>query len=779
MNNDTKNARKESGWEVSEDHFLHTDAAAHETIFSQANGYLGLRGNFEEPCLNTENAGYDGTYINGFFESSAIQYGESAYGYAKNSQTMLNVPNGKTIRLYLDGEVFDMNVGVTENYTRTLSFQSGVLARELVWTSPKGKKAQIRIERLVSFPYRHIAALRYEVTPLNFSGEIKFVAEITGDVRNRVSKNDPRVGSSIQRDVMNTLRVESEPDFSYIERKTQNSGLSLCCGMTCVLEQQSNCLTEAEINGNCIETAYTVEVERNCKVTLDKFLCYVDSREFAPEELAANAKQELFQIRKTGFENLKKLQAEFLDEFWKDCDIEIDGDPKLQQGIRFNMFQLLQSAGRDGKTNVGSKGLTGEGYEGHYFWDTEMYIFPFFLYTNPQISRKLLEYRYNILDKARERAREMNHPKGALFPWRTINGEECSAYYPAGTAQYHINADIAHAVRIYAEATNDVAFMRDYGAEILFETARLWADLGHFNPNKGNKFCINGVTGPDEYNAIVNNNCYTNLMAAENLHTAVQAAKLLKSEYPQPYADLCKKLDLAEEEIVFWEKAADNIYIPYDDKLGIHLQDDSFLDKKHWDLGHTPKENYPLLLHYHPLVIYRYNVCKQADMVLALFLLSDLFSPEQKKRDYDFYEKVTTHDSSLSTSVFCIMACELGYQQKACEYFAGTARMDLDDHNGNTADGIHTANMAGTWMGIVNGFGGMRIKNGVLNFAPFLPDGWGGYRFRITFQGNLLQVSVDKNSVEYRLLEGESVPFKHKEEAVTLGKTAPTRKFVL
>jgi trehalose/maltose hydrolase-like predicted phosphorylase len=769
----------QSGWEISEDKYTSAGAGIRETIFSQGNGYLGIRGNFEEAPFETVGDSYDGTYINGFYESGTITYGETAYGYAEKSQTMLNVPNGKTISLYLENEAFSMDIGKTEQYKRTLSLKEGILTRELIWTSPCGKSALIRMQRLVSFNHRHIAAICYEVTPLNFNGLVTLESVIDGNVRNRVSNDDPRAASRITQDAMYTLFSTSEKDFSCIARKTKHSGLALCCGMSGVISTENPYQISAGKTGDCMKTTYTVKAACGEKIILNKLLCYVDSREFDEDQLVVQTRAMLTDAREIGFARLKDLQTQYLEHFWHVCDVEIRGDSALQQGIRYNMFQLLQSTGTDGKTNISSKGLSGEGYEGHYFWDTETYVLPFFLYTRPQISRKLLEYRYNTLDKARSRARELNHSRGALFPWRTINGEECSAYFPAGTAQYHIDADIAHAVQIYVEATDDEEFLRDYGAEILFETARLWADLGHFNPNKDNKFCINCVTGPDEYNALVNNNCYTNLMAAENFRFAAATAELLENKYPKHFSALCEKISLAKNEPAFWRKAADNIYIPYDDRLGIHLQDDSFLDKKSWDFQNTPKENYPLLLHYHPLVIYRYNVCKQADMVLALFLLSDFFSKEQKKRDYDFYEKITTHDSSLSTSAFCVMACELGYYQKAYEYFMSTARMDLDDYNGNTTDGIHTANMAGTWMCILFGYGGMRVSGGELRFSPFLQEGWEELRFRVTFRGSLLQVSIDGSSAEYRLLEGNGILIRHHDQSIALSRSDAVRRVEL
>ena len=745
MENDKNGATND--WEISKDDFPQNDIGVEGTIFSLANGYFGLRGSLDE-----EN-GYRGGFINGFYENTPITYGESAYGYPCYSQTMLNVFHGDITRIIVCGETFHMGSGKVENYKRVLSMREGTLKRNFVWTSPEGRKICISMERMVLFLHKHTAVFHFEVTPLNFSGNIAFESEIESRTANRPAGCDPRVGSGLEQNPMNIISYGSKKDFAYITGKTKRSNLALCCGISGGFDPKTSGTAEASDCGGKVMIKYTAEAKCGEKIKFNKFLCYTDSRQFEEDRLVDYTKSELNAVRAYSFYELKKEQKEFLLKYWNVCDVKIDGDPGIQKSIRYSMFQLLQSSGTDGKTSVGAKGLTGEGYSGHYFWDTEMYILPFFLYTLPEVSRKLLEYRYSILGKARARAKELGHRRGALFPWRTINGDECSSYFPAGTAQYHINADIAHAVRIYVEATGDDNFLCECGAEILFETARFWADLGFFNQHKGGKFCINEVTGPDEYNALVNNNCYTNLMAQENMYSAVKAASIMKKRWPEKYRMLCNKISLTEDEIKFWSKAADNMYIPYDSDLKIHLQDDGFLDKKPWDFKNTPND-YPLLLHYHPLVIYRYNVCKQADMVLSLLLFGSRLDFDQKKRDYDYYEMLTTHDSSLSSSIFCIMACELGYREKAFKYFKRSARMDLDNCNGNTADGIHTADMAGTWLCIVYGFGGMRLKNGALHFAPFLPDGWSGYKFHITFRGSSIIINVNKNGTEYRLNSG-------------------------
>ncbi|MFW6366030.1 MAG: glycoside hydrolase family 65 protein [Spirochaetota bacterium] len=416
-----------------------------------------------------------------------------------------------------------------------------------------------------------------------------------------------------------------------------------------------------------------------------------------------------------------------------------------------------------------AKGLTGEGYDGHYFWDTETYIYPLFLYSNPQVARQLIMFRYNTLEAARKRASELNHSRGALFPWRTIDGHECSPFFPAGTAQYHINADIALAVTRYFEATGDTEFMEDYGTELLAETARIWADFGEFIPSMGGKFCINEVTGPDEYTCLVNNNAYTNFMAAHNLRSAVEAMERLKSDNYEKYVHLCHVLDFDERELEYWQSASENMFYPYDETRQLYAQDDSFFSKEIWDFKNTPKENYPLLLHYHPLVLYRYQVCKQADLILAQFLLSDQFSLEQKKRDFEYYEKITTHDSSLSTCIFSIMAAEIGDTEKAYEYFYDTVRTDLDNKKGNTGDGIHAANMAGTWSAIVFGFGGLRVIKGKLHLNPVLPEKLKSYTFNIAFRGAHIRVHVDEERVDCTLVSGNELEIVLRGEEYTIG----------
>ncbi|MGH2898515.1 MAG: glycoside hydrolase family 65 protein, partial [Solirubrobacteraceae bacterium] len=400
-------------------------------------------------------------------------------------------------------------------------------------------------------------------------------------------------------------------------------------------------------------------------------------------------------------------------------------------------------------------GLTGRGYEGQYFWDTEIYVLPVLTYTQPHVARRLLHFRYEMLDAARRRARQLGH-RGALFPWRTISGEEASAYYAAGTAQYHINAAISYAVRQFVRVTGDEEFLAREGVEVLVETARLWADLGFFSARRDGAFCIQGVTGPDEYSAVVDNNAYTNLMARENLAAAAEGLELLRETDPDAYDRLVARLRIDRDEPAEWTQAAELMFVPYDERAGVLLQDEHFLNRKPWDFEHTPVDKYPLLLHYHPLNIYRHQVIKQTDVVLATFLAGDRFTLEEKRRVFEYYDPLTTGDSSLSSCVQSVMAAEVGDLQAAYDYFLLSAAVDLANLAGNVSDGIHVASCGGVWMALVNGFAGLRdVAGDDLRFTPRLPADWERMRFRLIFRGSRLEIEMTQSATSYRLLDGE------------------------
>lgn len=752
-------------WQLVEDTFDIEASLVRETLFTVGNGYIGLRGAHEEGFKGFAGKTLDETFINGFYESSPLHYQETAYGWAKVHQFMLNVPNAKCINFSIDGENFDLFQGKIIRYDRSIDFRTGILCRNIEWSSTSGRRVSVSSRRLTSFPRKHLFAIQYEIKSLNFSGLITLRTAIDCKAKN-VEEDKPRYGAAVgavEGQHLQLLKTEQSGDYSALLHQTKNSKLMIVSAV----ENELSAEASPEISPELVSTheraehIYRINVKEGDTICLTKYGVYFTSREHPEHELMVLAKKALRNARQAGFSSLCSEQKEFLSDFWHHADVEITGDDPLQQGVRFNQFHLLQSVGRDGITSIAAKGLTGEGYGGHYFWDAEIYTLPFYLYTRPQIARKMLDYRYSTLDKARARAREMSHDKGALYAWRTITGEECSTYFPGGTAQYHINADIAYAIKQYYEATADEEFMVKYGAEMIMETARIWMGIGTYVGRRDNQFCINEVTGPDEYTALVDNNFYTNAMAQMHLRLAADWARKMKNEYPSDFRRLKLAMDFSDEEPKQWIRAADSMFLPYDEELGIHPQDDKFLYKKKWDLTKKSGKSFDLPLHHHYLVIYRHQVCKQADVVLAMFLLGNHFALEDKKRNYDYYEAITTHDSSLSHSTFSIIASEVGYHDKAYQYFTHTTRGDLDDLHGNTSYGVHIAAMAGAWMAVVNGFAGMRVYEGNLQFAPYMPEKWERYSFRIYFKSQLLLVEIDRRDVKYSLLEGDALELKH------------------
>lgn len=744
-------------WAISEVALDATQAALNETLFALGNGQIGVRGAHDEGDVWAGTAQND-VFINGFYESEPIVYPESAYGFAKENQFIVRVPNATGFTFSMDGEAFDPNLGVISEYHKRLDFQTGVLTRSFHWTAPSGKQVRVSSERLVSFTHMTVVAGRYAVTPLNFSGDVAITSTVSNQPRAVKAGDDPRVGASLG-GLLNFVAFTGDAEFSAFTHATHHSGLEVVTAVT-------HDVTPVRVahDEQLASHGFTQDLAQNQTMSVAKFAAYISSQSVDPSQLVLAAQTALNAAKAVGFDGLVQLQTEYLTEFWRNASVEIGGDAALQQGMRFSQFHLLQSAGRDGKTNIAAKGVTGAGYDGHYFWDTEIYVLPFFLHTRPEIARKLLEYRASTLDAARTRAREMSHEQGALYPWRTITGPECSSYFPAGTAQYHINADIAYAIRQYTDVTGDQSFLLYQGAEVVFETARIWPALGQFHAD--GSFGIYTVTGPDEYTAIVNNNLFTNTMARHHLQYAADTAAWLRESHPAEFTALCAKIGLLADEIETWQRAAAHMILPYDDTLGIHAQDDTFLDKPVWDFANAPRDKYPLLLHYHPLVIYRHQVCKQPDVVLALMLLGHEFYDADKKRDYDYYEAITTHDSSLSSCIFSIMAADVGYTEKAYDYFMQTARLDLDNLHHNTQHGVHAAALAGSWMGVVYGFAGMRSFGGQVKFAPFLPKQWTHYQFVVRIGAVLLQVRVEASNTSYSLLEGEYLTVQHRGQAV-------------
>ncbi|WP_153463604.1 glycoside hydrolase family 65 protein [Sediminibacillus terrae] len=752
-------------WKIYSHSLRDTDLLNEESLFFLGNGYLGVRGSFEEgygPSFES----IRGTYLNAFHDTINISYGEKLYGFPATQQKMLNVIDAQTIDIYIgdDKEKFAITEGEILDYTRTLHMDKGYTERSIHWLSPSGKEVKLTFQRMVSFIHRELFISKVIIDPINFNDKVTVMSTVDGDISNYISMDDPRLAAGHSKSLA-VKDIEVHNDTGYIMCETETSGLQVGCHTSHYLPNNNDIEPDIEQDEQKIYFSYTFDKKKTDAVEIIKQNIYVDTLRHG-DDLKDRAKSIYYRLRDVEFETLLRSQEDYLKLFWERSDVEIQGEAKLQEGIRFNLYHLLQSSGRDKFSNISAKGLSGEGYEGHYFWDTEIYLFPVFLMTNPELAKQLLIYRYSILEQARQWARTLGHRQGALFPWRTITGEECSSYFPSGSAQYHISADIAYSYIQYYFATHDEQFMLDYGAELLIETARLWMDTGHFR--RDGSFAIDEVTGPDEYTCLVNNNYYTNVMAKHNLLWAAKIVERLPKWDERIAEQLFDQIGFEEKEIEAWKRAAENMYLPYDPELDINPQDDSFLHKKRWDLSETPDEEKPLLLHYHPLTLYRYQVCKQADTILAHFLLEDEQQYSTLENTYDYYEKITTHDSSLSSCVFSIMASKLGYMKKAYDYFIETARLDLDNTKGNTKDGLHMANMGGTWMAIVFGFAGLRIKEDGLHMAPQLPDEWDSYSFHVQYNHQVIKVDREVNKLVLHLLEGPDLPICVNGEKYTL-----------
>lgn len=746
-------------WKLVKNELDNDNLLINESLMALGNGYLGARGVFEEGYSN-DFTSIRGTYVNAFYDVIPISYGEKLHGFPDTQQKMLNVIDSQTIKVYVDGEQFSLFTGEILEFSRTLHLDKGYAERKVHWKSPKGKELRLRFRRFISFQTKELYAMNVQVEALSSVDELKVVSVVDGDVSNFVDPNDPRVASGHAKR-LEIVDVRNEEQYSTVKLKTYESKLEVAC----VTKTQINALDfeyESNVFDYKVEEVYTVKGEQYIDFT--KYNVYTDTRRHEGDVVHAG-KSVIQTIERESFEDLLEVQKKYMDQFWSQSDIIIKGDADLQQGLRFNLYHLLQSSGKDSVSNISAKGLSGEGYEGHYFWDTEIYMLPFFIMTNPEIAKGLLKHRYSLLEKAKESAKVVGHRQGALFPWRTISGGESSAFFPSGMAQYHISADISYSFIQYYLVTQDDEFLKEYMTELLFETARLWMDTGHLLDGE---FRIDNVSGPDEYTCIVNNNYYTNAMAKHNLKWAAKSYYLLKEQDEEALNALMEKVQLHVDEVTQWETTSDNMYLPYDEELGISKQDDTFLQKDHWPIEEIPEENFPLLLHYHPLTLYRYQICKQADTVLAHFLLEDYQDLDTIQKSYDYYEEITTHDSSLSPCVFSIMASKLGYDEKAYDYFIETARLDLDNTHGNTKDGLHMANMGGTWLAIVYGFAGLRIKETGLSLEPSLPEQWEEIEFHLSYQQNLLHVKYNQVVATYHLVEGDQLSFKHEDDLVSL-----------
>lgn len=755
-------------WRIVEKTLDLSDEGVTETIFATGNGYLGMRGNHPEG----RHAHEHGTFINGFHETFPIRHAELAYGFAELGQTIVNAPDTKVMRVYVDDEPLSLDVADLREYERVLDMREGVFHRNVVWETPSGKRVKVDYQRMVSFEEKHLAIMSIEVTVLDSDAPITISCQMVnrqdgqtvyGSSPTAVTKGasfDPRKAERMSERVLQPQDFWQDGNRSALSYRVTDSGMTIGVVADHIIETENPHDTRRSLDADIARNVVRVRAAAGVPVKVTKLVSYHTSRGVPARELIDRCRGTLDRVQDEGVEVQFERQRAWLAGFWDRSDVRIGGHDDLQQATRWCLFQLAQAAARADALGVPAKGMTGSGYSGHYFWDTEIYVLPFLAYTTPLWARNALRMRYLMLPAARRRAFQLNEA-GALFPWRTINGEEASAYYAAGTAQYHINADVSFALAKYVRATGDYDFLFRDGVDIAVETARLWATLGfwRFDDTGEESFHIHGVTGPDEYTTVVNDNLFTNVMARFNLRFAARTVREMAEVDGEVYRLMADRLGLEPGEPEAWERAAEAMHIPFSPTLGIHPQDEVFLEREIWDLENTPPDKRPLLLHFHPLVIYRYQVLKQADVVLALFLQGNHFSPEDKLADFEYYDPLTTGDSTLSAVVQSILAAEVGYQDLALEYFRQSIFVDLADLHNNAADGVHVASAGGVWTSLVSGFGGMRDHYGELSFDPRLPEGWPSLEYVLHWHGTRLDVRLTRDELRVRAGEGEPVGF--------------------
>ncbi len=749
-------------WSVPE-RALHLDLLpVTESVFALSNGHIGLRGNLDEG----EPWGLPGTYLNAFYEIRPLPYAEGGYGYPEAGQAIINVTNGKLIRLLVDDEPFDVRYGTLVRHERVLDLRDGVLRRDVEWVSPAGQGVRISSTRLVSFVQRSVAAILYEVETADEPARIVLQSELVANEEEPERTDDPRAAAALRAPLVAQMHTHSDLRAGLVHT-ARESKLRMAAAMDHVVEGPDGTVTTSESEDNLARVTVTTELEPGQPLRLVKFLAYGWSSQRSLPALRDQVDAALAAARHAGWDGLRRGQREYLDDLWTHADVELEGDAALQQAVRFALFHVLQAGARAEQRAIPAKGLTGRGYDGHSFWDMEMYVLPVLTYVLPEAARDALQWRHVTMNLAEERARQL-HLQGVTFPWRTIRGQECSGYWPAGTAAFHVNAGVADAVRRYLAATGDEAFEEGPGLELLVGTARLWRSLGHHDAQGA--FRIDGVTGPDEYTALIDNNVYTNLMAARNLRTAADVAVR--------HQERAAELGVDQEETASWRNAADAIVVPFDEELGITAQAEGFTRYRPWDFEQTPDDDYPLLLNFPYYLLYSSQVVKQADLVFALYVCGECFDADQKARDFDYYERITVRDSSLSASIQAVVAAEVGHLDLAYDYLGETALIDLRDLAFNTRDGVHLASLAGAWLAAVAGFGGLRDHGETLSFAPRLPSRLSRLAFGVAYRGRRLRVEVRREQARYELLAGDALDLVHHGEPFTVAPDRPETRSV-
>lgn len=747
-------------WSIIEEGFDKERVMSSESLFSIGNGAMGQRANFEETYTGET---FQGSYIAGVYYPDKTKVGWWKNGYPEYFAKVLNAPNWIGIDVEINGETLDLNQIEISNFRRELNMKEGWLGRNFKAKLKNGIKVEVKVLRFLSLDLDELGAIKYEIKPLNNSAKITFKPYVDSGVTNR----DANWEETFWEPIISGIEKES----AFVQARTFKTGFNVVTYMENSVfindEKQEINSSENLQTETKVQFKYEVEVAQNQMASLVKFGGYTVSTNHAENELVATAQNILSKANEIGFENLFQNQKNAWAKIWEMADISIEGDVKAQQGIRFNIFQLNQTyLGKDARLNIGPKGFTGEKYGGSTYWDTEAYCFSFYMATkNQEVARSLLAYRYNHLEKAIENAEKLGFKNGAaLYPMVTMNGEECHNEWEITFEEIHRNGAIAFAIFNYVRFTGDFSYVPEMGLEVLIGIARFWHQRANFSKDK-NQFVILGVTGPNEYENNINNNFYTNYLAKWCIDYTVELIDKIEKDFTSDSVRILNKTRLSKAEISEWKNVADNMYFPYSEEYGVYLQQDGFLDKDLTPVEQLDKANRPLNQKWSWDRILRSPYIKQADTLQGFYFFEDDFTTEELERHFDFYEPLTVHESSLSPCVHSIQAAKLGRMEQAYEFYLRTSRLDLDDYNKEVEEGLHITSMAGTWMSIVEGFGGMRVKNDQLHFTPQIPKEWKSYSFNVNFRNKILKVNVSHDGTEFNLEGNENL------EVILNGKT--------
>jgi maltose phosphorylase len=747
-----KNYLKHDEWCVIEEGFNREHNEVTESLCSLGNGRMGQRGNFEESFSGKT---LQGNYVAGVYYPDKTRVGWWKNGYPEYFAKVLNAANWIGINVEFDDEILDLNNCEVEDFRRVLNMKEGYLERSFIATLLSGKKVKVYTKRINSIVDDESGVIKYSITPLNFDGKLTLTPFIDGDIKNKDSNYDEKFWEEVQK--------ETGFAESYLELKTKKTGFHVLTGQKFEISQDGQLIDfqSLPIKGEkFVGNTVNLHALENQEISIVKYACNLSSENHETNALLSTAKTYLNRISAKGFDTMIAEQSQKWGEKWENNDIIIEGDVAAQQGIRFNIFQLNQTyTGEDARLNIGPKGFTGEKYGGSTYWDTEAYCIPFYLSTsNQQVARNLLIYRWKHLDRAIENAEKLGFKNGAaLYPMVTMNGEECHNEWEITFEEIHRNGAIAYAIYDYINYTGDKAYLSDYGFEVLLGIARFWSQRVNWSDYK-QKYVMLGVTGPNEYENNVNNNWYTNYIATWCLKYCLEAADFVKNSNPAQYAALVSKTNLNDAvEFEQFSHIIDNIYLPESRDLGVFLQQDGFLDKELIQVKDLPASERPINQKWSWDRILRSCFIKQADVLQGMYFFEDDFDIETFKRNYDFYEPMTVHESSLSPCVHSIIAAKLGDKARSYEFYQRSARLDLDDYNNDTEDGCHITSMAGTWLSVTKGFGGMRVKEGKLHFSPFVPENWKSFSFKIGFRGNILNIITNDYFVEIQNISGDAI----------------------